>query len=176
MKQRFSTTSPVRPTADTITTGGLADTIKGGLGADTISGGGGADVFIVNGGLTVTTVGDFTAESDELHFDLSEIETSGAVEASTAFDYITIAAAGAAPTSTVAATTVAVATVAGATAHAAILGANVILLNGGGTTFATVAMMRSMHLRIPVALLLRTKPISLKMMRSSSRMKIAPLD
>jgi hypothetical protein len=125
--------------ADTITTGALADTITGGLGADSISGGGGADIFVLTSGLTVDVVGDFTAESDVFNLDLSELNTAGAVEASTTMTLITVAAAGAAPTDTVAGTTEAIATIDDDTAtHADILGANVILLHGGATTFATV--------------------------------------
>ena len=86
------------------------------------------------------TVGDFTAESDAFHFDLSDLETSGAVEAGATFDFITFAGTTAAPTSTLASTTVAVDTIADDSSnHATILGGNVIILHGGATTFATVA-------------------------------------
>jgi Ca2+-binding RTX toxin-like protein len=115
--------------ADTITTGGLADTIKGGLGADSISGGAGVDIFILSSGLTVDTIGDFTAETDVFNIDLSDLETANAAQAATTINIIGFGAAGAAATSIAAATAEATATVTGATAHAALLNANILLLD-----------------------------------------------
>jgi Ca2+-binding RTX toxin-like protein len=79
--------------ADTINGGAGIDTITGGTGADTISGGAGDDVFIFTSGLTMDTITDFdvtTTDQDNLHFDLSEFETAGAVIAGTTLDLVNL--------------------------------------------------------------------------------------
>jgi hypothetical protein len=71
---------------DTLTGGDGADTIRGDVGTDTLTGGAGDDDFIFGGGAATTeilattkdvdTITDYVQGSDDIQFDLSEIETA----------------------------------------------------------------------------------------------------
>jgi hypothetical protein len=88
--------------ADILTGGGGADTITGGEGADVINAGLAADSIVltettaavdtveIEGGLTFDTITGFTTGTggDELLFDLSDLETAGAIVAGLTFDYV----------------------------------------------------------------------------------------
>jgi len=125
--------------ADYIVGSATADTIKGGAGADQITGGAGADNFVVSSGLTADTIADFTVGSDNIHFDLSDLNAAAGITTGETDTLITFGATTAAPTDTAASTTVAIATIDDdASTHATVLNANVIILNGGATTFANV--------------------------------------
>jgi hypothetical protein len=124
---------------DTISGAGGADTITGGLGADALTGGAGNDNFVLTSGLSRDTVADFVAGSDNVHFDLSELNGASGITASETDTLVTFDDGQAAPTDTAGGTTVAIATIDDDTATAAdIDDANVIILHGGDTTFATV--------------------------------------
>jgi len=117
--------------ADTIVGGGGADSITGGLAADNLTGGAGADDFVITSGLTTDTIVDFTAESDQLHIDLSDLETANASQAATTINIVGFGADLAVATDVAAVTTPALVTVTGATAAAALANKNIILLDLG---------------------------------------------
>ena len=123
---------------DSIDGRGGNDTINGGEGRDTLFGGGGDDNFVISYGQDKDTIQDFTVDEDNLHFDLSDLNAADGITAAETDTLISFAT-GAPPVDTLNTTTVVVATIDDDASTAAdINGANVILLNGGATTFANV--------------------------------------
>ena len=66
---------------DYIVGNGDNNIITGGLSVDHLIGGDGADDFVMTGGLTIDTIGDFVTGTDDVVFDISLLETAGAVSA-----------------------------------------------------------------------------------------------
>ena len=64
------------------------DTITGGLSADTINVGGGANSVVFTSGLTADQISGYTS-NDNGSFDLSDLETRGAVELGETLDFVT---------------------------------------------------------------------------------------
>jgi hypothetical protein len=115
------------------------NTIIGGTGADFITGGLGIDLIVVSSGLTKDTVTDFAvgATGDSLHLDLSALNAASGITSSET-DTLVRFTSTAVPTDAVAGVSV-IATIDDDTSTAATVnGADVIILNGGGTSFANV--------------------------------------
>ena len=73
---------------DLLTGNGGNDTITGGLAADTINVGGGSNSVVFTSGLSIDKITSYTA-NDVGAFDLSELETDGAVEANETLNFVT---------------------------------------------------------------------------------------
>jgi Ca2+-binding RTX toxin-like protein len=130
--------------SDTLTGGTGADSIVAGEGADSIFGGTGidtitltettsaVDAIVVSSGLTIDTVTGFAAGTDKVHFDISLMETSGAVLTGVTQDYVEIFDNLSAPTAAITTQTLTGA----ATASDAV---GMFLIDLGATKFANAA-------------------------------------
>ncbi len=132
--------------ADTIISGAGADSISGGLGADTItiteSQFAAVDEIVLTSGLTKDTVTGFVAGAggDQFDIDVSALNVDGAMTADKDNDLIAFAT-GAAATSAAASATMSVATIdEDGEASSVYTAAEVLLLHGGTTVFANVAI------------------------------------
>jgi Ca2+-binding RTX toxin-like protein len=124
--------------ADIIIGSSSDNTFTGGTAADTLTGGAGADNFVMTSGLTMDTITDFTAGTDNLHISVSAIETANTQIASTTIDLVELQDASAvAALDTIVVQEVADQATGAAVAAAA--GANVFVLLG--ETYASVGAM-----------------------------------
>jgi Ca2+-binding RTX toxin-like protein len=74
--------------ADIIIGSSSDNTFTGGTAADTLTGGAGADNFVMTSGLTMDTITDFTAGTDNLHISVGAMETANAQIAATTIDLV----------------------------------------------------------------------------------------